>query len=489
MKLLLPTNYTLLDTNIPASEAMAFTNRIYGQGEIVAFDKYVYKKLEADEVFEAFNNRKYYTEGNNVTHSNLNYVCILSTKNPIPSSDARFTVQIVHAWYNSTNYTAGQLVSFNGKTYICLKPHLSSPTGTYLPWVYGQSSAYYAGACSYNGRYYKNTATFRANTIASFAVPNSNHYYTWEGKRYYIWEDVTSIVYIPSIAGEFWQEVTYYDWNETLFYGVGDIVLYNAQFYKCITAITSLVPSSDTTHWSVVVSKIPSSSESWERIETLNRFKMFDQFLNTVTTNNGNIEVLLHAPSTQALFLGNIYADSVEIEVLDLNENIIESFESSLFNPISDWQDYFFGDWITERKNNVLFERSTLTMEVTYRIKLIGDVCACGILTIGKSSFIGNTQYEIQDEAIDYSSVVTDTATGETYLFQGNEAPLLSIDLYVNTSMVDSVKKKLKDARGLPVIFYDALETTKVYGFIKKRSTLISGPVKTVITLDIQGLI
>lgn len=487
----MPSNYKLLQTNVPISEAPVFSNRNYNVNEITAYGNYLYQKLANDEVFETFNNRKYYIEGDYITESSVNYVCILSTTKQNPSIDTtHWSIATILTWANATNYSLGQIVSFNSKEYLCLRAHTSSPLGSYKDWVYGQSADYYAGTCTYNGRYYKNTATFRSNTVASFAPPSSNHYYTWQGVNYYIWQDITDIVYNPSTSSEFWQEVSATDWNEKLFYGVNDVTKFNNNLYKCIVQITNESPSTDTTHWKNTSNKIPSTSDSWKRIATLNRFKMFDQFLSTSTIINGNIEFMISASGADSIYLGNIYADSIQIDVIDNNTGLtIETYEDNFFNPLSDWQEYFYGEWITQRKSSVLYERKTLTTNITFDVKLIGNVCSCGIFMVGKSHFIGNTQWEITDESLDYSTTVTDTDTGETYLSQGNEAPLLQIDLFINTSAYDAVKKKLKDARGIPVLFYDTIETTRVYGFIQKRSTILSGPVKTIITLNIQGLI
>lgn len=234
------------------------------------------------------------------------------------------------------------------------------------------------------------------------------------------------------------------------------------------------------------------SPSSWKFLGTSNKYKMFDQFLNTQTTNAGSIVVTLAAYGSNGIYLGNLSATNVLIEVIN-NDTlaVIESFSKSMLPDVLDWLDYFYGDWIDNPQTSLTYERTTLTMNVSFVVTITnGTTAGCGIITCGTIKEIGATKWGLRLGALDYSKVTIEPSTGATYLEQGNYAKTLGVNIFTTTKNVPLVYKILTDARATPLVFISGGdEGLNVYGYIQKFDTLVAGPVETVITADCIGLI
>ena len=273
----------------------------------------------------------------------------------------------------------------------------------------------------------------------------------------------------------------YADWDIATAYTVGQFVYLPSNYgeYEALTNNTGKDPSINPT--------------DWKFLGTSNKYKMFDQFLNTQTSRLGTIEVEIVAYGSMALYLGNIEAQSVTIEVVDNDTlNVIESETFSTYAVVSNWLGYFYGDWSENRRTSITYERTTLTRNISYLITIDNGVynAKCGIFTTGILKDLGFTKWGMNVGALDYSTVAIDTSSGATYLFQGNYAKRISADIFAYTEGVQSAYKTLTDIRGTPVVFInERFDDFNVYGYIQKFETLVNGPVETAITIEIIGLI
>jgi hypothetical protein len=235
---------------------------------------------------------------------------------------------------------------------------------------------------------------------------------------------------------------------------------------------------------------VKNPSGCWKFLGTTNRWKMFDQFLNTQTTNASTITATVSVYDAQAIFVGNINADSVQIQIKDnLTSSIIEDVTYSLLDEPTDWLSYFYSD-ISYVKSSIIHERTTLNRDVSVIVTATSaGTPAIGIFLAGSTYSIGSTQWNFKASALDYSVVATDTSSGATYLQQGNYAKLWDGQMFINTNWSDPVYATLVNVRGTPVVFYDKPDTTLIYGFIKTFDMTISGTVETRVDLKLQGLI
>lgn len=231
----------------------------------------------------------------------------------------------------------------------------------------------------------------------------------------------------------------------------------------------------------------------WKFLGTTNKFRMFDQFLNTQTVKNGTIEVSIAAYGAEALYLGNIDATTITVEVINLDTlEVIETKIYTTYRDILDWQDYFYGDWLEDKVESIIYERTTLSQNIAFHIIIDNGAndAKCGIFACGRVKVLGNTRWGVTVGAIDYSSVVIDNASGATYLSKGNYAKTLDVDIFTRTGSANAVYKALIDARGTAVVFIPGkYELLNLYCYIQKHETLVNGPVETAITCQAIGLI
>lgn len=272
---------------------------------------------------------------------------------------------------------------------------------------------------------------------------------------------------------------SYSAWNSTTAYAIGANVVYtNHGEYRAITANTNKIPSDN-----------PSD---WQFLGTTNRWKCFDQFLNTQTIATDSMQYTLSAYDLQAIFIGNLTnLLNVRIEIIsNIDSSILEDVTLSGSREAKDWYEYFFGTLSGGAYRTLLYERTTLDRDVSVRFTATGPgEIGIGTFIIGTKKNIGALQYGFSLSTLDYSTVMTDTSNGITYLSKGNSVKLLSGTAFIPTVLSDACYDDLVEIQGTPAVFYDGVEASRVYGFIKKFEMPIKSPVETLVQIDIQGLI
>jgi len=275
-------------------------------------------------------------------------------------------------------------------------------------------------------------------------------------------------------------------WDASTSYSAGDIIYLtdNHCEYKALTDNSGKYPAESPT--------------DWEWLGTTNRWRMFDQYLNTATENNGNIDFKITAYSTEAFYLANIEATNLTIEVTDNKTGeIIESENVNLMLDPADWLDYFYGDWYLYNKDSFVYFRKTLVEDVTYHIVIDNrdKTAKAGIFIVGSFKDIGVSLTNANLSALDYSIVETDSNTGITFLQQGNYAKTLDLDVLTNTGGLDVVYRVLTGIRGKPMVFVadnrdnESLSSLAVFGYLKKFEAVLKTRRETLLTLNLQGLI
>lgn len=282
---------------------------------------------------------------------------------------------------------------------------------------------------------------------------------------------------------------SYSDWNASTAYAIGVQVYLPDNYgeYKCLVANTGVDPRTS------IYDATKNPSGKWLFLGTTNKYKMFDKYLTSQSARTGNITVNIVAYEAQAIFLGNLHATDVTIQVVDNDTlQVLETFYKNFVRDVTDWLDYYFGDWIDNRKTQLVYVRTTATRNVSFIISINnGSIDAkCGFFCCGKVKEVGKTQWNVSVGSLDYSTVITDTSTGDTSLAEGNYARTLDIDIFTYTDNAMALDKILNDARGKGVVFMSGYsDDLAVYGYKQKHSTVMSGPVKTIITANIIGLI
>lgn len=284
----------------------------------------------------------------------------------------------------------------------------------------------------------------------------------------------------------------YSTWSSATAYTVGQNVYLSTNYgeYECMVNNTNKLPSDPANSYDATLNP----TGSWKFLGTTNKYKMFDQFLNTQTSNATVIECEIVAFGAEALYIGNLDASSVVIEVIN-NDTlaVLETATVSLYGEVTNWFDYFSGFWISDKKDSLIYERTTSYKNISFIITINGNngVAKCGIFTCGYVREVGQAKYGVKLGAIDYSTVIVNSTSGATYLEQGNYAKTLNVDIFAQTSALTSLYRALTDARGKPVVFIPSnrYEALNIYGYIRSFDVLVNGPVETAISCEVMGLI
>ena len=232
----------------------------------------------------------------------------------------------------------------------------------------------------------------------------------------------------------------------------------------------------------------------WKRAGVSNEFAPFDFYLNTAGVVENSLELVVQAFGARALFLGNLKAKHLKIEVLDTRTaKVLEAKEYRLFgHSITSWSNYFFGKAREKTRHNVYYECSTLARELTFKIRAWGLAhIELGMFYAGGLQELGTTLYDKNSLSIlDFSRVKTDES-GITELQKGAFKRTHSFNLLAQEGELDLIAHALAEARGEARVFVvsDYFESFIIFGFLKHHEILLSKPTRSIVSVEIEGLI
>ena len=255
------------------------------------------------------------------------------------------------------------------------------------------------------------------------------------------------------------------------------------RLYKVIVASTTDNPT-------VGVTLTP---PSWQDIGAINRFKMFDQVVNTQTTRTSLIDVsILPGTIINALAMFDLDGVTTTITMTDPIEGVVFNETKSLQDNtiIIDWYSYFF-ESITTR-SDVVFLGLPAYGSATIRIQVDAgaSTAAIGEVVIGRQRNLGVTNFGSSVSILDYSRKETDEF-GNIVVETRPFSKRADFDVTVETGSVAAVQKALASIRTTPTVFIgdeDRAETI-VYGFYRGFNIIISTPSISDCSIEVEGLI
>lgn len=168
------------------------------------------------------------------------------------------------------------------------------------------------------------------------------------------------------------------------------------------------------------------SPAAWSDRGATNAYAMFDEYVNTVTEQAGDIQVVLGAAMMSAVALFGLAGETVRLTMTNPKEGIVldelmelRRFVASGTQNCASWEEYFFGEEaMIEDLWRILpayGDGTTLAIEVT---DTQGGTCCCSHVVLGHKRNLGATQFGLSLEMADYSKKATDEF-GRTYLAPG----------------------------------------------------------------------
>jgi len=268
-------------------------------------------------------------------------------------------------------------------------------------------------------------------------------------------------------------------WSNTTAYAVGDRVIYERRIYEALVTHTGIAPTA------------ASDPPKWLDLGAVNRWRMFDDRVSSLTERAGNIAVTL-APGAviNSLALFNLRGRTATVVMTDPLEGEVYRREISLIDAgVENWYQWFFSS--IGRKSDVVVldlpAYGTATLSIT--IDNASDVAACGHVVTGRQAELGVALYGTGVGITDYSRKEID-AFGNTMVVERSFSKRAEFDVILDTPKIGGIQRTLAAIRAKPVVWLGAesYEATALFGYYRDFSISISGPNKSDATITVEGL-
>ena len=268
----------------------------------------------------------------------------------------------------------------------------------------------------------------------------------------------------------------YETWDSSKNYDTGDIVIWNNKIWVSTADSNSSEPGTD---------------NNWFMREWTNPYKCLDEYINTQTSMNDSTPLIMEFDVTNvnALVLLNLEATKVIVTAYDINGNEIETITKNALEGVTNWDDYFFGEY--DYLNKMLIEGPQL-LKGKIKIEIQGNPAKVGKVLIGYLEELGVTLQGVKSSIDDYSKKQVDE-NGNTYLQEGNYADRFEGNVLIDINDFNKIKRRLTKLRGQPFYYTaskeDVCRELDVYGFYENFEIDINNPKKAQCSLTLRGLI
>mgnify|MGYP005608554373 CR=1 FL=1 len=269
-------------------------------------------------------------------------------------------------------------------------------------------------------------------------------------------------------------------WNSGTTYALGDQVRDDTEH-----KIYESLQASNTNH-------LVSDTAWWFEVGPTNRWAMFDEKINTVTTGATGLDVAIQPTGrVDTLALLNIDAASVHVTAIDGADGVIfdQTYSMVSDSGITDWYAYFYEPIL--RKTDLIITDIPLynAPGITVSLDAAGSPVSAGVLIVGQAKDIGSTAYGASIGITDYSRKEAD-AFGNYTIVERAFSRKGSFRLMVDGGLVDEVARFLSSYRATPALYIgaDDYTSTAIYGFFRDFNIEIAYPTTSFCSLEIEGL-
>jgi hypothetical protein len=264
-------------------------------------------------------------------------------------------------------------------------------------------------------------------------------------------------------------------------YGAGSKRRYGLSAYEALTTTTDQPDVG-------AAAAVP----TWLRLGYVNRWRMFRDGSDSLTTNTGAITVTLDfaAVVTTVALLG-LVADTVHLVATDTIEGVVYD-ETFTLTDISapDWWEYFFTTYSS--LDTALFENippypdAVLALTISRTNPL--DTASCGRVVAGVIAELGVTNYGTDVGILDYSIKERDEF-GNLQIVQRRTVKRVGYDVTLESSLVDYVQRALAKVSATPALFIgDTLyASTVVFGLYRDFTINLLDLKTSSATIEVEG--
>ena len=280
-------------------------------------------------------------------------------------------------------------------------------------------------------------------------------------------------------------ETDFAAWVSTTAYDIDTKVIWNHHIYQALAAVPAGVKPGE----EMIDKDHPAK---WLDLGSTNRWRMFDNKVESLTTNPGTIEVTIKPGAVvNSLALFNLKGKSVTFSMVDALEGEVYRKEISLVDAgVTNWYDWFF-EPIGIRTDVVVLDMPAYgSANIVLTIDAGPEVATVGHVVIGAVKQIGTALYGSSVGINDYSRKSTDDF-GNTVVIQRSFSNRADFDIALDTSEVTRVRRLLADLRATPVVWIgeESYEATILFGFYKDFQIVFSGPTVSDCSITVEGVI
>jgi len=232
---------------------------------------------------------------------------------------------------------------------------------------------------------------------------------------------------------------------------------------------------------------------SWLDTGANNRWNMFDTSITSQTSNPDSIVCWIRTTGrVDAAALLNVRANNVVITGYDSLGAIVygpSTYSLVDTTAVGDWWTYYFEpityttDWV-----DIDFPPyANLLLKI--ELNNTGQSVLCGGEVLGLSKLLGTVQYGANLGILDYSIKQRDTF-GNYNVLERAFSKRGRYNLWIDTSLVDSVVNSLTQYRAIPCVYVgvESYQSSIIYGFYKDFNVDISYPTMSICSIDVEGL-
>ncbi len=230
----------------------------------------------------------------------------------------------------------------------------------------------------------------------------------------------------------------------------------------------------------------------WLEVGATNRWKMFDLFSSSQTSNADSIEVEIQADGrVDTVGLINLSAATAQLVVTDAVDGEIynQTINLTSGSGITNWYAYFFEP--ISRVGSAFFNDIPPYNDSVFTLTLsdAGETVLLGTMVMGLAKNIGGTNYGAQLGIQDFSRKEVDDF-GNFTIIERAYSQRATFPITVEAGFVDELLVFLASIRATPMVYIgsDEYAGSMIYGFYRDFTVEIAYREKSICTLEIEGL-
>ncbi len=241
-------------------------------------------------------------------------------------------------------------------------------------------------------------------------------------------------------------------------------------------------------------------SPPWVHLGKINKYRMFDEYVSSDTTNDQEVSVILTGLKVDQVAILGCEADNIKIEVQDGSGGTQYIYEEDIayHRDPGSWYEFFFKPFPDKRELDRVFDLPWVTRPAAREqvlVQLTGHgLVKCGGCYFGTKEVLGFTQWDPEVGAM-FFGVRKRDKWGRISRGAGETAKLAKAMLRIPGGYEDYTYKQLNRLLKTNAIFdlnndnTESLDALVIYGFLSDFWEAFKFRGYTVVSMTLEGLI